>query len=158
MGRLFSAGAPNASPDNLRKAVDIYVRNVELASAICPAEKMQCFFVLQPVTATKEGLAPVEKRVFDRTSPEAIAFIREYYAQVRRQMAARPCFIDASGILNNNGRDDFYDGAHTSAFSGAAIGGYLGKRVLELREKCADATRRSLETIARRPVGSGLQR
>jgi hypothetical protein len=56
---LFRDPDPQADEANLRRAVEIYVRNTRIASGICAAIEARCFFVLQPLIATKTPLGPI---------------------------------------------------------------------------------------------------
>src|SRR5205807_4114753 len=56
--RMFGAPPIAESADN---AVAVYVKNVEMDDAICDLFHVRCFFILQPLVATKTPLATVER-------------------------------------------------------------------------------------------------
>ncbi len=134
--QLLGGNAPTVSDQagdssaNLTKAVDIYLANVDMQQAMCGALGARCLFVLQPLISSKAGLQAGDLQLLELLDPRMVAFVRAFYDEVRKRTKGRDDFVDGSGILDNNGRDDFYDLGHTSALTSPHIGEWLGKRVL----------------------------
>ena len=137
---LFRDPDPQPDEANLRRAVEIYLRNTRIARGICAAIAARCFFVLQPLIATKTPLGPVEAQVIADMRPALIEFARRFYELAGEQMHGSAGFIDASAVLNGHPGDVFYDLGHVSAFGVPAVGEFIAAAILErLREDAAPA-------------------
>lgn len=126
---LFPSPSRNASSENLEKAVDVYMQNVEMQRAICASIKAVCLFVLQPLLVSKQGLARLEQDALATLEPDGVNFVRSFYQKVRDRTVGRNDFIDASHILDDNNRNDFYDLGHTSALSSPYIGEWIADAI-----------------------------
>jgi len=115
---------------NLRRAVEIYVRNTGIASGICAAIQARCFFVLQPLIATKTPLGSIEEQVIADTEPSLIEFVRRFYQATANQMRSSAEFIDASAVLNDHPENFFWDLGHVSAFGAPMIGEFIATEIL----------------------------
>jgi hypothetical protein len=87
---LFHDPDPQPDQANLRRAVDIYLRNTQIAGGVCAAIGARCFFVLQPLIATKTPLGPGETQVIAAMKPSLLEFARSFYALTRAAMQATP--------------------------------------------------------------------
>jgi hypothetical protein len=128
---LFRDPDPQPDETNLRRAVEIYVRNTRLANGLCAAIEAHCFFVLQPLIATKTPLGPGEEELIADMKPSLIAFARRFYELAAAELAGNPEFIDASAVLNGNPRDVFHDLGHVSAFGVPVVGEFIATTMLE---------------------------
>ncbi|MEM7391471.1 MAG: hypothetical protein AAF492_03905, partial [Verrucomicrobiota bacterium] len=54
--------------------------------------------------------------------PKERTVILGFYDRVRERLAGASDFLDLSGVLDDNGRSDFYDLGHTAPYTGADIG------------------------------------
>jgi hypothetical protein len=127
---LFRDPDPQPEEANLRRAVEIYVRNTRIASGICGAIGARCFFVLQPLIATKTPLGPVEEQVIADMRPSLIEFARGFYELARAELQGSAEFIDASAVLNGEPGDVFFDLGHVSAAGVPAVGEFIGAAML----------------------------
>jgi hypothetical protein len=127
---LFHDPAPQPDEANLRRAVDIYLRNTRIASGICAAIGARCFFVLQPLIATKTPLGPGETQVIAAMKPSLIEFARGFYARTRAAMQGNAAFIDASAVLNEHPEDVFHDLGHVSVYGVPAVGKFIAGEIL----------------------------
>ena len=123
---------PDLRPDeaNLRRAVEIYVRNTEIANGICAAIEARCFFVLQPLIATKTPFGAIEEQAIAELRPSLIEFARSFYALAVAEMGGSGGFIDASAVLNNHAEDVFFDLGHVSAFGVPVVGEFIAMAIL----------------------------
>jgi hypothetical protein len=128
---LFREPDPRPEEANLRTAVEIYLRNTRLASGMCAAIEARCFFVLQPLIATKTPLGPVEEQLIADMKPSLIEFARRFYELAAAELAGSPEFIDASTVLNGNPADVFHDLSHVSAFGVPLVGEFIATTMLE---------------------------
>ncbi len=119
------------SADAVAHAADVYVTNTRMLRAVSRAFGVRPLFVLQPMVFTKAGLSPSEQAALDELPAEAVAFMRAWYAAVRERMAAFPDFLDLSGVLDGDGRTDFFDVGHVGPYTGEAIGAALAARLAE---------------------------
>ena len=137
---LFRDPDPQPDEANLRRAVEIYLRNTRIASGICAAIETRCFFVLQPLIATKTPLGLIEEQVIADMRPALIAFARRFYELAGAELRSSPEFIDASAVLNGRQEDVFYDLGHVSAFGVPAVGEFIARAILaRLREDTTPA-------------------
>jgi hypothetical protein len=137
---LFRDPDPRPDEANLHRAVEIYLRNTRIASGICAAIAARCFFVLQPLIATKTPLGPIEEQVIADMRPSLIEFAQRFYHFAGEEMQGSPEFIDASAVLNGRPEGVFYDLGHVSAFGVPAVGELIGRAILaRLREDAAPA-------------------
>ena len=127
---LFRDPDPQADEANLRRAVEIYLRNTRIASGICAAIEARCFFVLQPLIATKARLGPNEAQATADLRPSLIAFARRFYDLARAEMQGSDGFIDASAVLNDHPGDVFHDLGHVSAFGVPVVGEFIATAIL----------------------------
>jgi hypothetical protein len=129
---LFPPLAPQGQHNNLEAAVRVYVSNVKMIEATCEAFDIDCFFILQPLIATKSPLTPLEQEALDNSiiGPEGVLFAQGFYDQVRRKLVDNCRFIDASYILNDRIRSDFYDLGHTGAETSPIIGERTASMIL----------------------------
>jgi hypothetical protein len=127
---LFHDPDPQPDEANLRRAVDIYLRNTRIARGICAAIGARCFFVLQPLIATKTPLGPGETQVIAAMKPSLIEFARRFYELSRAAMQGNPAFIDASAALNEHPEDVFQDLGHVSAGGAPAVGEFIASQIL----------------------------
>jgi hypothetical protein len=127
---LFPDPDPQADDANLHRAVEIYLRNTRIASGICAAIQARCFFVLQPLIATKTPLGPIEEQVIAELRPSLIEFARGFYALASEQMQGSAEFVDASAALNGQPQDVFHDLGHVSAFGVPVVGELIAKAIL----------------------------
>jgi hypothetical protein len=83
---------PDPQPDeaNLRRTIEIYVRNTRIADGICAAIEARCFFVLQPLIAIKTPLGPIEEQAIAELRPSLIEFARSFYALAGAESGAAP--------------------------------------------------------------------
>jgi hypothetical protein len=134
---LFRDPDPQPDEANLQRAVEVYLRNTRIASGICAAIGARCFFVLQPLIATKTPLGAIETEVIADLRPELIAFARRFYELAGAGLQGSPAFIDASAVLNGQ-EDVFYDLGHVSAFGVPAVGELIARAILaRLRDEAA---------------------
>jgi hypothetical protein len=136
---LFRDPDPQPDEANLRRAVEIYLRNTRIASGICAAIGARCFFVLQPLIATKTPLGPIEEQVIADMRPELIEFARRFYELAGAELQGSAEFIDASAVLNGQPRDIFYDLGHVSAFGVPMVGELIAGAILARARDDADA-------------------
>jgi hypothetical protein len=136
---LFRDPDPQPDEANLRRAVEIYLRNIRIASGICAAIGARCFFVLQPLIATRTPLGPIEQQVIADMRPELIEFARRFYELAGAELQGSAEFIDASAVLNGQPGDIFYDLGHVSAFGVPAVGELIGRAILARTRDDADA-------------------
>ena len=127
---LFHDPDPQPDEANLRRSVEIYLRNTRIASGICAAIEARCFFVLQPLIATKAPLGPIEQQVIADMKPSLIEFARGFYRQAGAEMHDNEDFIDASAVLNGDPTDVFYDLGHVSAFGVPMVGEFIANEIL----------------------------
>jgi hypothetical protein len=128
---LFHDPDPQPDEANVRRAVEIYVRNTRIASGICAAIGARCFFVLQPLIATKTPLGPTDSQTVAAMKPSLIAFARRFYELSRAAMRGNPEFIDASGVLNDRPGDIFSDLGHISSADGVPeVGELIASEIL----------------------------
>lgn len=127
---LFHDPDPQPDEANLRRAVEIYVRNTRLAGGMCAAIKARCFFVLQPLIATKTPLGPREGQVIADMKPSLIEFARRFYELATAELSKSPDFIDASAVLDGDPADVFHDLGHVSAFGVPAVGEFIATTML----------------------------
>lgn len=127
---LFRDPDPQPDEANLRRAVEIYLRNTRLASGMCAAIEARCFFVLQPLIATKTPLGPVEEQLIADIKPSLIAFARGFYELAVAELAGSPEFVDASAVLNGNPADVFHDLGHVAASGVPVVGEFIGTVIL----------------------------
>jgi hypothetical protein len=134
---LFHDPDPQPDEANVRRAVEIYEHNTRIASGICAAIGARCFFVLQPLIATKTPLGPSDTQVIAAMKPSLIAFTRRFYELSRAAMRGNPEFIDASGVLNDRPGDIFIDLGHvSSAYGVPEVGEFIGSEILaRLRDR-----------------------
>lgn len=116
--------------DNLRRAADIYLTNVEMLRAICDRLGIRPLFVLQPLVVTKRGRTDDEQAVVDSLPPDLVSFVERFYAVARDKLSGDDDSLDLSGMLDDNGRTDFYDLGHTGPFTGADVGREIAERIL----------------------------
>jgi hypothetical protein len=154
---LFRDPDPQPDDANLERAVEIYLRNTRIASGVCAAIAARCFFVLQPLIATKTPLGPLEQQVIADMRPSLIAFARRFYRLAGERMQGRPEFIDASAVLNGRSGDVFYDLGHVSAFGVPEVGAYIATTILARLGHDPGppgvAGRGALKTVVERPAG-----
>jgi hypothetical protein len=127
---LFRDPDPQPDEANLRRAIEIYVRNTEIADGICAAIEARCFFVLQPLIATKTPLGPIEEQAIAELRPSLIEFARSFYALAGAEMQGSAGFIDASTVLNDHPEDVFFDLGHVSAFGVPVVGEFIATAIL----------------------------
>ncbi len=127
---LFHDPDPQPDEANLRRAVDVYLRNTQIASGVCAAIGARCFFVLQPLIATKAPLGPGETQVIAAMKPSLIEFARRFYALTRAAMQGSPAFIDGSAVLNDHPEDVFHDLGHVSESGVPAVGEFIAGQIL----------------------------
>jgi hypothetical protein len=127
---LFHDPDPQADDANLNRAVEIYLRNTRIASGICAAIGARCFFVLQPLIATKTPLGPREEQATAELRPELIEFARRFYALAGERMRGSAEFIDASAVLNGRQEDVFRDLGHVSASGLPVVGELIARAIL----------------------------
>jgi hypothetical protein len=127
---LFRDPDPQPDEANLRRAVEIYLRNTRIANGICAAIGARCFFVLQPLIATKTPLGPIEEQVIADIRPELIEFARRFYELAGAELQGSAGFIDASAVLNGQPGDVFYDLGHVSASGVPAVGQFIAEAIL----------------------------
>jgi hypothetical protein len=127
---LFHDPDPQPDEANLRRAVEIYVRNTRLASAVCAAIEARCLFVLQPLIATKTPLGPREEQVIAGMKPSLIEFARRFYELAGTELRGSPEFVDASAVLNDRPDDVLHDLGHVSAFGVPAVGEVIATAIL----------------------------
>ena len=127
---LFHDPDPQPDEANLHRAVDIYLRNTRIASGICAAIGARCFFVLQPLIATKTPLGPGEAQVIAAMKPSLIEFARRFYELSRAAMLGNPAFVDAAAVLNDHPEDVFHDLGHVSAYGAPTIGEFISGEIL----------------------------
>jgi hypothetical protein len=127
---LFRDPDPQPDEANLRRAVEIYVRNTRLASGMCAAIEAQCLFVLQPLIATKTPLGPIEAQVLAEMKPSLIAFARQFYELATAGLQGGSGLLDASAVLDGDPRDVFHDLGHVSAFGVPAVGELIAGTIL----------------------------
>jgi len=117
----------DASEENLAQTVAIYQTNMEMVRGICRQFHIRPVLVLQPLVPTKHGRTKDEDELYESLKAGGFAdFVEGFYARVRAVMADCPEFVDLSGVLDNDGRTDFYDLGHTGPYTGAHIGKALG--------------------------------
>jgi hypothetical protein len=121
----------DGSAANLDKALAIYADNVQMIAAICATFQIQPLFVLQPLVVTKQGLGEIERQTVASIAGEVQDFVRRFYAGARSRLADRPDFVDLSGVLDDDGRDDFYDLGHTGPFTGETIGHAIAQALVD---------------------------
>jgi hypothetical protein len=136
---LFRDPDPRPDEANLRRAVEIYLRNTRIASGICAVIGARCFFVLQPLIATKAPLGPIEEQVIADMRPSLIEFARRFYELAGAELQGSAEFIDASAVLNGQPRDIFYDLGHVSAFGVPMVGELIAGAILARARDDADA-------------------
>jgi hypothetical protein len=127
---LFREPAHDRPASPVENAVDTYVMNVELTSAICRDRKIACFFVLQPLLVTKTPLTEPETIILREVGADLTSYARAFYRLALKRMRERGDFIDASGCLDGRDRHDFYDFGHTSALTSPVIGEYIAGAIL----------------------------
>ncbi|MHC4103404.1 MAG: SGNH/GDSL hydrolase family protein [Planctomycetota bacterium] len=129
---LFPPVAFQRDDENLDAAVRVYTSNMKMIVAICDAFDIVCFFVLQPLIATKSPLTDLEKQVLEnlKIGPEGVRYVRKFYDRVRKKMADNEHFIDGSNLLNGRVRSDYYDIGHTSAETSPVIGQKIAHMIL----------------------------
>jgi hypothetical protein len=127
---LFHNPDPQPDKANLHRAVAIYLRNTRIAGGICAAIGARCFFVLQPLIATKTPLGPGEAQMIAAMKPSLIEFARRFYKGSRAAMQGNPAFIDASAVLNEYPEDVFQDLGHVSADGAPAVGEFIAGQIL----------------------------
>jgi hypothetical protein len=148
------SGRPDPQPDeaNLRRAVEIYLRNTRIARGICAAIGARCFFVLQPLIATKTPLGPIEQQVIADMRPELIEFARRFYELAGAELQGSAEFIDASAVLNGQPRDIFYDLGHVSAFGVPVVGELIARAILaRTKDDAADLAEGAAAPALRAP-------
>lgn len=116
--------------ENLHRAVEVYLTNVEMLRAICERLGIRPLFVLQPLVVTKRGRTDDEQAVVDSLPPGLVSFVERFYTAAREKLAGHDDFLDLSGVLDDNGRTDFYDLGHTGPFTGADIGRAIAQPIL----------------------------
>ena len=130
---LFPPAISQGNDHNLEAAIRIYTSNVKMVKAICELFQIKCFFILQPLIVTKTPLTSLEQEVIHHMEqhpnfgPEGTLFIQKFYEGVRNLLGQDSQFIDASHILNNRTKSDFYDLGHT----GVKTPPFIGKRIAE---------------------------
>lgn len=117
---------------NLRRAVEIYVTNVEMLRGICERLGIRPLFVLQPLVVTKRGRTDDEQAIVDSLPAGLATFVERFYTAAREKLHEHDDFLDLSGVLDDNGRTDFYDLGHTGPFTGADIGREIARRILSV--------------------------
>jgi hypothetical protein len=126
---LFPLPPPNATEENLEKAVSVYANNVAMADSICRTFNIDCFFVLQPLVVTKQPLGPLEAEVAREIGEPATRFVQNFYQRARSRLSGLPRFIDLSHVLDDHQPDDFFDLGHTGALTAPIIGQALGQEI-----------------------------
>ncbi len=149
---LYRDPAPQPDEANLRRAVEIYLRNTRIANGICAAIEARCFFVLQPLIATKTPLGPIEEQVIADMRPSLIAFARRFYELAGAAMQGSAEFIDASAILNGHPEDVFYDLGHVSAFGVPVVGESIATAILARLQDDGSAADVAGGAVESRPV------
>lgn len=128
------------SEKNISEAVSLYRANVAMARGVCEQFQIVPIFVLQPLVVTKRGRTEEERQLYESYVMDGLAgFVETFYKCTRVAMADSDDFVDLSSILDDNGRTDFYDLGHTGPYTGADIGQALGRRLLALTHRHADA-------------------
>ncbi len=122
----------DASHGNLEKTVSIYVDNTKMIRAICREFGILPLFVLQPVPHTKKGRTEFEDEFYCTLPKDRRMFIQDFYRCVQETIADKDDFLDLSSLFDFNGRNDFYDHAHTGPYSGKDTGRAIGKRILKM--------------------------
>jgi hypothetical protein len=153
---LFPPVAFQRDDENLDATVRVYTSNMKMIVAICDAFDIACFFVLQPLIATKSPLTDLEKQVLEKLKigPEGVRYVRKFYEKVRKKMADNEHFIDASNLLNGRVRSDFYDIGHTSAETSPVIGQKISNMILA---RVGTKNRQAFSPLARESSGGTEQ-
>jgi hypothetical protein len=130
--KLFPPATPHSDDYNLESAIRVYTSNIKMIAAICEVFDIECFFVLQPLIATKYPLTDLEKQILEnlKIGPEGVRYVQKFYDEVRKKMTGNGHFIDASYIMNGRMRSDFYDIGHTSAETSPVIGQKIANMIL----------------------------
>ncbi len=151
--RLFPPPQPSAAEENIAAAVRIYTSNVRMIEATCQIYGIDCFFVLQPLLATKNPLSEPEQgalakiEAHPRMGPEGIRFVREFYARIVEELAGHQSFIDVSDILDGRAQPDFYDFGHVGALTPPAIGEKVARLILGRMEETGAASGDTAYTV-----------
>lgn len=127
---VFEGIVRDGSPENLTRSVDIYLDNRRMIEATCREMGITPVFVLQPLVVTKQGRSAEEEEVYAGLTPGLAEFVRGFYAETERRLKGRANFFDLSGLLDGNGRTDFYDLGHTAPRTGEPLGAALAAAIV----------------------------
>jgi hypothetical protein len=116
---------------NMEKTVSTYVLNVRMTAGICKSLGIRCFFLLQPLVATRANPTEFEQGVLKSLEPEYVAFTRELYEKASEQLKKVDGFVDLSHVFDHNEDSHFFDLGHTAPYSGIIVGKEIARLIAE---------------------------
>ena len=106
----------------IKKAVNYYVKNESIINSVCVEYKIKCYFILQPNLLTKSNPTEFEKLKLNGLSNDFKNWQKKYY-QLIRESNKNYIFYDLSEIFNSNNKySDYTDFIHLGPLSSKRIG------------------------------------